>query len=89
MGTAYATLRKANVTMSTSVLVNGATGTLGLPAVLFALALGAPLILGVGRNVELLNDSGPSRRIGSTCSRSLKAPSHRRVGAFAHRRPRS
>lgn len=54
LGTSYRALRRANVDMSTTVLVNGASGTLGLGAVLFALALGAPKILGVGRNPELL-----------------------------------
>lgn len=54
LGTAYSALRRANVNMSTTVLINGVSGTLGLGAVLFALALGAPKILGVGRNAELL-----------------------------------
>ena len=54
LGTAYGALRLGRVDMNTTVLVNGASGTLGLGAVLFALALGAPKILGVGRNVELL-----------------------------------
>ncbi|MEV7731752.1 alcohol dehydrogenase catalytic domain-containing protein [Streptomyces sp. NPDC088921] len=54
MGTAYAALQRAKVDMNTTVLVNGASGTLGLPTVQFALALGAPLILAVGRDPELL-----------------------------------
>lgn len=54
LGTSYAALRRAQVDTSTTVLVNGASGTLGLGAVLFALAIGAPRILGVGRNRELL-----------------------------------
>ena len=54
LGTGYAAARRAGVNMSTSVLVNGATGTLGLGAVLWALALGAPKVLGVGRNLDLL-----------------------------------
>ncbi|QKZ24542.1 alcohol dehydrogenase catalytic domain-containing protein [Streptomyces chartreusis] len=55
MGTAYAALQRAKVDMKTTVLINGASGTLGLPAVQFALALGAPLILAVGRDPELLD----------------------------------
>lgn len=54
LGTGYAALRRANVNMSTNVLINGISGTLGLGAALFALALGAPRILGLGRNMDLL-----------------------------------
>ena len=54
LGTAYSGLRRAGVDMSTTVLINGVSGTLGLGATLFALALGAPTILGVGRNSERL-----------------------------------
>lgn len=54
LGTGYAALQRARVDMTTSVLINGASGTLGLGATLFALALGAPLIMGVGRNLERL-----------------------------------
>lgn len=54
MGTAYAALRRAKVGLDTTLLVNGASGTLGLPTVQFALALGVPLILAVGRDPELL-----------------------------------
>ena len=53
-GTSYSALRRANVNMSTTVLINGISGTLGLGAALFALALGAPMILGVGRDLERL-----------------------------------
>ena len=54
LGTAYAALRRASVDMSTTVLINGASGTLGVGGVLFALALGAPRILAVGRDAALL-----------------------------------
>lgn len=54
MGTGYAALRRANVGQGTTLLVNGASGTLGLGTVLFALALGVSKILGVGRKSELL-----------------------------------
>lgn len=54
LGTAYGALRRANVGTDTTVLVNGATGTLGIGTVAFALALGATKILAVGRRVELL-----------------------------------
>ena len=54
LGTAYAALRRAGVDMNSTVLINGASGTLGVGGVLFALALGAPKILGVGRDIELL-----------------------------------
>lgn len=55
MGTAYSALRKAKVGPDTTVLINGISGTLGLGAVLFALAMGATTILGTGRNQELLD----------------------------------
>ena len=55
LGTAYSGLRRARVDMSSTVLINGISGTLGLGATLFALALGAPMILGVGRDLERLN----------------------------------
>lgn len=54
LGTGYSALRKANVGPDTTVLVNGVSGTLGLGVALFALALGAPRVLGTGRNRELL-----------------------------------
>ena len=54
LGTSYAALRRGGVNISTTVLINGATGTLGVGAVLLALALGAPRILAVARNHELL-----------------------------------
>jgi alcohol dehydrogenase len=56
MGTAYSALRQANVGPGSTVLVNGASGTLGLPAVMLALALGARKVLGTGRNRELLEE---------------------------------
>lgn len=54
LGTAYAALRHANAGSHTSVLINGATGTLGVGATLLALAMGVPKILAVARNEELL-----------------------------------
>lgn len=54
LGTGFAALRKAAVGPMTNVLINGISGTLGLGVALFALAMGAPKILGTGRNQELL-----------------------------------
>lgn len=54
IGTAYSGLRKAKVGAGSSVLINGASGTLGVGAVISALALGASRILGTGRNRDLL-----------------------------------
>lgn len=53
-GTAYSALRKANAGPGDTVLINGASGTLGLGGVLSALALGVERVLGTGRNRELL-----------------------------------
>jgi D-arabinose 1-dehydrogenase-like Zn-dependent alcohol dehydrogenase len=55
LGTGFAALRKAGVGPTTTVLINGISGTLGLGVALFALALGAPMVLGTGRNRELLD----------------------------------
>lgn len=64
LGTSYSALRKAGTGSSTTVLVNGGTGTLGVGAVLNALAMGAPKVLVMGRNRELLErvrDFAPRR----------------------------
>lgn len=54
LGTAYSGLRKAGVRAGQSVLINGATGTLGLGAVLLALGMGATKVFAVARNEDLL-----------------------------------
>lgn len=54
MGTAYRALRLSDVGPGSTVLINGVSGTLGLGAALFALALGARRVLGTARNKELL-----------------------------------
>ena len=64
IGTGYGAVRAGKVDMTTTVLINGASGTLGLGATLFALAMGAKKIFGVGRNKELLQqvkDLAPER----------------------------
>jgi D-arabinose 1-dehydrogenase-like Zn-dependent alcohol dehydrogenase len=50
VGTAYSGLRKMNVGPTTNLLINGASGTLGLGAVVSAMALGVPRIFGTGRD---------------------------------------
>jgi alcohol dehydrogenase len=54
LGSSYAALQQAQVRAGSWVLINGATGTLGVGAVLFALGMGASRILGLGRNRDLL-----------------------------------
>lgn len=54
LGTAYSGLRKGDLRAGTHLLIHGVTGTLGLSAVLLALAMGATKIFGVARNRELL-----------------------------------
>ncbi len=64
LGTAYGALRRANVGPDTSLLINGATGTIGVGATLLALAMGVPRILAVARNetiLEQLRALAPSR----------------------------
>lgn len=54
LGTSYSALRKAQFAPGQSVLVDGGTGTLGLGAVLLALAMGATQVFATGRNQALL-----------------------------------
>ncbi|MGF6416307.1 alcohol dehydrogenase catalytic domain-containing protein [Paraburkholderia sp. MM5482-R1] len=54
LGTAYSGLRKAGVGAGRTVLIVGASGTLGLGAVQIARAMGATRILCVARNEALL-----------------------------------
>ncbi|CAG4913733.1 alcohol dehydrogenase catalytic domain-containing protein [Paraburkholderia gardini] len=54
MGTAYSALRKFGHLAGKSLIINGVSGTLGLSATLFALAMGASRIFGTGRNHTLL-----------------------------------
>lgn len=54
LGTSYAALRRGQAGIDTSVLINGATGTLGVGATMLALAMGVPKILAVARNEALL-----------------------------------
>ncbi|OEC34408.1 D-arabinose 1-dehydrogenase, Zn-dependent alcohol dehydrogenase family [Pseudomonas cuatrocienegasensis] len=56
LGTSYAALCHAQAGPQTSVLINGATGTLGVGATLLALAMGVPKILAVARNEALLSE---------------------------------
>lgn len=54
IGTAYSALRRSNIGPESRVLINGATGTLGIGGVISALALGAQKIFAVARNRDLL-----------------------------------
>ncbi len=54
LGTSYSALRKAQFAAGQTVLIDGGTGTLGLGAVILALALGAARIFATGRNTGLL-----------------------------------
>jgi D-arabinose 1-dehydrogenase-like Zn-dependent alcohol dehydrogenase len=56
LGTSYSALKKAKVGPGKTVLIDGASGTLGIGGVLNALAMGATKIFGTGRNKELLQD---------------------------------
>lgn len=56
LGTAYSALKKAQVGPGMTVLIDGASGTLGIGGVLNALAMGATKIFGTGRNADLLQD---------------------------------
>lgn len=54
IGTAYGGLRKTPLGPNSTLLINGTGGTLGLSAVVTALAMGVRKIFGTGRNKELL-----------------------------------
>lgn len=54
LGTAYNGLRRADVRAGRTVLINGASGTLGLGAVQLARAMGATRILCTARRLDLL-----------------------------------
>jgi alcohol dehydrogenase len=54
VGTAYSGLRKAKLQAGQTVLIDGSTGTLGMGAVISALAMGASKIFATGRNRALL-----------------------------------
>lgn len=69
IGTAYSALRKAGAGPSTTVLINGGSGTLGLGGVICALAMGVPRILCTGRDAKLLGE--------------VKALAPRRIETFA------
>lgn len=54
LGTAYAALRTGRAKAGVTLAIIGATGTLGVNATLFALALGASRIVPIARNAERL-----------------------------------
>ncbi len=54
LGTSYSALRRGGVSGASWIAINGVTGTLGVGAVMLALALGATRILGWGRNRPVL-----------------------------------
>lgn len=54
IGTSFGALRKGGVGPASTVVINGATGTLGYAAVAIALGFGATKILGIGRNPDRL-----------------------------------
>lgn len=55
LGTSFAGLRKGGVGAGSWVAINGVTGTLGVGAVMLALAMGATRIFGFGRNRVVLD----------------------------------
>jgi D-arabinose 1-dehydrogenase-like Zn-dependent alcohol dehydrogenase len=54
LGTSYSALKKCGILSGKSLIINGATGTLGVGATMFALAMGASRIFAVARGVPLL-----------------------------------
>ena len=56
VGTAYSALRRSDIGPESTVLINGASGTLGLGGVISALALGASRVFAVARDRDLLSE---------------------------------
>lgn len=54
VGTAYEGLKSGNLRPGNTVLINGATGTMGTDATLLSLAMGASKVIVVGRNADRL-----------------------------------
>lgn len=81
LGTAYGALKRGKAGPGMTVLINGATGTLGLGAVLLALALGVTRIFAVARDKHLLEEVrqlAPQRiaTFSTTSSESLSQWAH-------------
>ncbi len=55
LGTAYSALRRAQFSVGQTVLIDGGTGTLGVGAVILALAMGASKVFATGRKREMLD----------------------------------
>ncbi|MCP3732595.1 alcohol dehydrogenase catalytic domain-containing protein [Sphingomonas sp. MG17] len=55
LGTSYAALKKCGPLAGKSIIINGATGTLGVGATILALAMGAARIYAVARGEKLLS----------------------------------
>jgi D-arabinose 1-dehydrogenase-like Zn-dependent alcohol dehydrogenase len=56
LGTAYSALKKVDAGPGDTILVNGISGTLGIGAAIFGLAMGVNKILGTGRDKGLLEE---------------------------------
>lgn len=54
LGTSYSALKKCGIISGKSLIINGATGTLGVGATMFALAMGTSTIYAIARNESLL-----------------------------------
>ncbi len=55
LGTSFAALRRGDIGAGSWLAIHGVTGTLGVGAVMLALAMGATRILGWGRNTPVLD----------------------------------
>ena len=67
LGTAYHALKVVGAGPGRSLIVNGVTGTLGVAATLLALAMGATVVLGTGRNESVMSELDSwGRRVATT-----------------------
>lgn len=84
LGTSYAALKKAGPLTGKSLIINGASGTLGVGATLFALSMGISKIFAIARGkrlLERLRDLAPQRiEIFSNADGSTEAWVKERTG---------
>ncbi|MEU6379130.1 alcohol dehydrogenase catalytic domain-containing protein [Streptomyces sp. NPDC046909] len=76
LGTSYAAAKKHDPLAGKSLIVNGATGTLGVGVTLATLALGASRVFAVARGVPLLECGKSPRTVSRSSPTGRVVPRH-------------